>query len=367
MEKRQQIINNIIEITEENKKIDIENILLEFSKHKYSSTKNETWHIVLNGINISRRNKYVFKYKCITCNLENSVKTIQFLRKIINGSENCDLCKNKEDHKRSQQSQFMKGNTINKGVLKFNKPIIIKSLTELKEESLALFDTYDINFKTNYFKTHLSESDYKRISKNLISFQNSKFDKIIDYDFWPIYKVSNQMIFTSIIYDKKTNIVIKIDNPILKCDVCEKNWRAKSLVKFKNDIKITCKDCSLVNKTFRIRKTYNCDNKLILYQSKLELKFINWCNTMNIKLLNGPIIPYIFNNINRKYKVDFQIKKILIEIKDNHIWHQNDIKSGKWQAKEDAVKQLIKINQYDDYYLINPDNWEDYLYRINKI
>jgi len=103
----------------------------------------------------------------------------------------------------------------------------------------------------------------------------------------------------------------------------------------------------------------------------LELKFINWCNNNSIIVKNGPTISYTFLNIERKYKVDFMINDLLIEIKDNHIWYKNDIKSGKHKAKINAVKETIKNGNYKEYYLITPDVWINTLKTIktnlNKI
>ena len=62
--------------------------------------------------------------------------------------------------------------------------------------------------------------------------------------------------------------------------------------------------------------------------------------------------------------VDFMINNYLIEIKDNHIWHKNDIKSGKWQAKELAVNILVKNGEYKDFLFITPLNW---LIQLDKI
>jgi hypothetical protein len=166
-------------------------------------------------------------------------------------------------------------------------------------------------------------------------------------------------------YDKKNNTIFKDHQPIIKCDNCEQYWRAKDLKKFKNDIKIFCKDCSLTNKTFKIRRTNNVNNDIVLYQSKLELKFINWCNNNNILVINGPIIKYNFNG-DKRYRVDFQIGNDLVEIKDCHIWHRNDVKSGKWDEKKKAVDNLIKNNEYNNFYLITPSNWNDMLKKLIK-
>ena len=53
------------------------------------------------------------------------------------------------------------------------------------------------------------------------------------------------------------------------------------------------------------------------------------------------------------YKVDFEIpsKRILVEIKGEHIWHKNQVDSGKWKAKEESAKKWCELNDYK-YYLI---------------
>jgi hypothetical protein len=55
---------------------------------------------------------------------------------------------------------------------------------------------------------------------------------------------------------------------------------------------------------------------------------------------------------------------ILIEIKDNHIWYRNDIKSGKHEAKLSAVRAAIEKGDYKEYYLITPDIWVNTLKTI---
>ena len=220
-----------------------------------------------------------------------------------------------------------------------------------------MFDSYDNDFKDNYFEYHLTDEDYNRISKNILSFHNNNLNNITHYEYWSIYKVNNQMNFTSVIYDKINNTIFKAHQPILKCDNCNQCWRAKSIEKFKNSLKILCKDCSFVSKTFKLRVFHNCNNEIVLYKSQLELKFIKWCNENKFLINNGLKISYIFNDKNLTYKIDFQINDILIEIKDNHIWHQKDLISGKWNAKELAASEFLKTSIYNYYLLINPKNW----------
>ena len=361
MDERMLIINNIIEITDENNiKLNIENIKLDYSCNKYSSKKNNIYHITVNNKSLSKRDKYNIKYKCITCNNIHLVGTTQFLRKINKCSYRCNLCCNKDEIKREKHKEFYK----NYDSSMKNNDIVNPSLIELKEQSIQLFNNYDDDFKDNYFKSHLSDDDYNRISKQLISLQNGKHIINNNLEFWPIFKTNNQMIFTSVFYDNVNNMIIKANQPILKCENCGEIWRAKTIEKFKNCYKIMCNNCTLCNKTFKIRVTKNNINHLILYQSKLEMKFIKWCNINNITVINGPNILYSFENKIRKYKVDFQINDLLIEIKDNHIWHINELNSGKWEAKQKAVYDEINKGKYKDYYLITPKNW---IYYLNKL
>jgi hypothetical protein len=340
MEERQKIVDNVIEITDENKNaFENKDIKLEFSCNKYSSKKNSIYHIFLNDKHLSKKDKYLVKYKCVTCEAIHIIGVTQFLRKINKCSHRCNLCSPES----LPDDQIKRPCTTN---------------LETKEESIKLFEQYDDDFKEQYFKFHLTDDDFKRISKNLISIQNGVHIVNENIEFWPIFRTNNQMLFSSVFYDKVNDVIIRGNQPILKCENCTNEWRAKLLEKFKNCHRILCKDCTLCNNAFKIRQTKNNINNIIMYQSKLEIKFINWCNHSNITVTNGPIIPYQINGKSRKYRVDFKIGNILIEIKDNQV------QSGLWKAKEDAVYEEIKKGAYKDYYLITPNNW---MYHINKI
>jgi len=365
MDERLKILNNITEITKDNIPIEIKSICLEFSCNKYSSKKNSIYHITLNDKHLSKRDTFNIKYKCVTCEANHIVGTTQFLRKINKCSYRCCLCVNKDDIKRLNHSYYL-STLDNKDTKSVQQTSIVPlSLKEQKYESDMLFDEYDDAFKDNYYSYHLTDDDYKRISKNIISLQNGKY-KIEDLEFWPVFKTNNQMLFSSVFYDNSNNLIIKANQPILRCDNCSNNWRAKTLEKYKNCHKIMCSSCTSCNKTFKIRTTKNCVNDIILYQSKLELKFIDWCNNNSIIVKNGPVLSYVFQDVVRKYKVDFMINDLLIEIKDNHIWFKNDINSGKNEAKLDAVKESINKGDYKEYYLITPNIWVNTLKTIKS-
>jgi hypothetical protein len=329
-----------------NEKLEINSIKCELFTNKYSAKKASIWCLFINDKQIKKKDNYIFNYKCIVCSTIHNVSTTQILRKINSLTQRCYLCRN--------------------NIIRSKEPSIDKSLTDIRNEQIDKFNNLDDEFKDNYFKLHLTDIEYEKLKKNIKSFNNNNHTDINNYEYWPIYKADNQMIFTSVIYDRINNTIFKAHQPIIKCDNCNLYWRTSSIVKFKNNIKIMCKDCSCVNKIFKIRQTKNINNELILYQSKLELKFITWCNNNGIILYNGPKVEYVFNEKSRVYRVDFRINNILIEIKDNHIWHQNDVKSGKWLSKEDAVKKLVKNNIYEDFYFINPSNWDNMVKKLIK-
>ena len=322
-----------------NEKLEINSIKCELFTNKYSAKKASIWCLYINDKQIKKKDNYIFNYKCIVCSTIHNVSTTQILRKINNISQNCYLCRNSD------------------------KCINSTNFTDVRQKYIDQFNNLDDDFKDNYFKSHLTDIEYDRLKKNMKSFNNHT--DINNYEYWPIYKADNQMIFTSVIYDKVNNTIFKPHQPIIICDDCGNESKETDIVKFKNNVNIICKDCSCT-KVAKMKIIKNINKEVILYQSKLELKFITWCNNNGIILYNGPKVEYVFNEKSRIYRVDFRINNILIEIKDNHIWHQNDVKSGKWLSKENAVKKLVKNNIYEDFYFINPSNWDSMVKKLIK-
>lgn len=330
---RDKILDSIIEVREKKT-----NVIIPILTKELKFEEENIWHIFINNIKIKKTSDFLISYKCLSCNQINIVATTQFLRKIRHCKSQCAQCN-------------------------FTNPKSkTTDLVDYYHQSLEEFKSYPDQYTNSYFLSHLLIDDYLRIKKNIISLGNGKYLNMDDYDFWNIYKVNNQMKFSSVMYDKINNIIFKPDQPIIKCDNCDKNWRCKSLESFKNCLKLLCPDCKLCNRTFKIRPTKNINNDVIIYQSKLELKFIDWCNSNNIIVNNGPNLNYIFNDKERKYRVDFQINDILIEIKDFHIWHKNQVESGMWEAKINAVK-----NSNKKYFFITPNNWNQMLSELKNL
>ena len=312
---RNKILDSLTELRNksDNTIIPIVTKTLKFESSMYSSTKENIWHVFINDKKIKKSSEYVFTYMCLTCEKPNSCASTQFLRKIRQGKAQCFQCNNVALNSKEKVPN-PKTKTLE------------KSHREKYEESKTEFETYPDQYRNSYLLSHL-------------------------------YKVNNQMKFSHVLYNPDNDTIFKADQPILKCDNCENTWRAKTLEQFKNDYKILCKDCTLCNRTFKLRPTKNINNQIVMYQSKLEMKFIEWCASMNIVVTNGPSVEYVFNEKSKKYRVDFQIGDCLIEIKDFHIWHRNQVESGLWQAKVDSVEKYIVEKGLSKYYFITPKNW----------
>ena len=157
--------------------------------------------------------------------------------------------------------------------------------------------------------------------------------------------------------------MINYNNITYKCENCDKYFRTtRKPIERKNNSKCLCKDCSFSNKIFKIKHILNKNNEKITYQSSPELELINFCNDNDILIKNGPHIKYFFDGKIRQYHIDFIIEEngLLIEIKDNHIWHKNQVKSGKWKLKETAAKKYAKKNNLK-YKLIFTQYLKDFL------
>lgn len=350
--------------------------------HKYSNTKAPLYRFFFNKNSvdnftefeeniITRNNNYNVTYKCIKCDSIHKVALNNVLRKINNNITNCKICKEYEELKRNNQSNKLKTyyynlkNNINQNI-RYQDKIEIKLLDKLIDDR-EKFDNYDSEFKENYFRRNMDNKEFEYIRKKIITIQNKKFLMTDDFIYYPCVSISNQTRFCPYLYSKSNNNIQKLVNLEFKCENCSSVFISKNLHSHKNKIKALCKDCNLTNNIFKIRSYKNLANETICYQSKFELKFIRYCNENKILLINGPKISYNRANSNKlhSYRVDFAIPKLklLIEIKDNHIWHRDQVTSGKWEEKVKGVDNFLQNKDfyndviYEKYIIIFPKNY----------
>jgi hypothetical protein len=338
------LIENIISIEDKNGNIiNYQKIDVKLVSSKYSNTKIPIYKLELDDKLISRNNSFIISYKCLECQRENKVSLNNIVRKINKSIWKCRICKEYDELKRNNHSEIM------------TNPDYVKK--EIIKTSLEEFNNMDSDFIDKYFLKHLTIDEFEYLKKHIISFNNG--NNILDMEYIPTFKCNNQTLFTPIFYNSKKDVFEKPIYIMYKCQNCQCEFTNRDLWVQKNRIKILCKDCSFCNDTFKIRTTTNIHGDKIKYQSKFELKFIKFCSDNQILVVNGPKLDYYINNKIRKYIVDYYLPelKILVELKDEHIWHKKQIENGIWKLKLDSVEKY-NLENNTIYLLIFPKNYQ---------
>lgn len=298
---------------------------------------------------ITRNNNYIVSYLCSECMIHNKISWNTFTKKINKGNFKCQYC--------SQKPSIPKPSPVK------------KTLKEVIDVSLQEFNDMDSDYVDKYFTKHLTKEEFDYIKPYIISIQNDKFKKeeLDNFEYLPALKCNNQTLFTPMFYDTTRDVFEKPIYLKYKCQKCQNDFINRDLWIQKNRIKILCKECSFCNDTFKIRGEKNILGQRITYQSKLELKFIKFCADNQIVVVDGQKLNYNWNGKNHKYIVDYYLPdlKLLIELKDDHIWHKKQVENGVWKAKMDAVEKYNLEND-TQYLLIFPKNYQSSLDNILK-
>ena len=307
-------------------------------RHKYSSSLNKTIRLENNNF-ILPLNGFIVEYVCPTCNIINFIILKKFLLKT---TLRCHKCRESDQNKKNKQSLYVKMslNEHGKIIPKENKKDNIISLMnndEIIKFSNQSFENESELFKINYYLKTPTEYEFNSI-KNKIKVEKITIDK-----YYPCIRTTHSHKYSPKILDNMGNLHL-LNKIIYKCECCENEFEGRHLKKRINQYKILCRNCTLCNKSFKIRYTNNIKGNKVRYQSLLELDLINFCNLYLIEIVNGPYVDYYFNQKNHKYLINFRIENILIEIKDNHKWHRDEVNSGKWQSKENSAIEYCKIH-----------------------
>lgn len=344
-------------------------VTLDKIAHKYSNTKVPIYRFFHDGVVITKNNHYECSYDCLVCGRTQIVALNNILRKINRGIVRCKSCKELVDEKRENQSHFMK-NKANRYGKKTAIQIHTPTMLEKLDKDKAMFEDMDSDFKDTYFRRFLTDDEFEHLRPKIIDFQNGKYTISEDMIYYPCVSIHNQARFNPYIYDRSRDTIEKIHSIKFKCENCEEEHVSKDLITYKNKIKILCRNCSLTNNIFKIRKCNNVCNDKITYQSKYELKFIRFMHDNKVVLQNGPKISYQWNGKERTYVVDFFVPKLglLVELKDNHCWHKEQVSSGKWTVKENAARTLTTNEdpKYKDFKIIFPGNYVETTREIVK-
>lgn len=326
-------------------KIDIKRI-----SNKYSSSGLSTFKLVIDDELILSRNDKV-SYLCPTCHKKVTILVQKFLNK---DTLYCRSCKEQDEIKRLNQSKY-----LTQSYEKFRK---IKSKERRKFKldqdefinfSKELFDSESDRFKSNYLSRVISKDDFNKVKQFI-----SKIDGIdisnASVEYYPIVKNNNQMKYSpKVLID---GVLHTLSDCEFKCQICGKEFRGRNILD-KCNKGVLCKECSFSNEKFKFKSHLNINGDKVVYQSEPELRLIKHYNNIKIVIENGPRVNYFFDGKERIYRVDFMVRsnKMIIEVKDNHKWHKDEVKSGKWQAKENAARDWCSKNGYTYHLLFDVD------------
>jgi len=337
------LTKSIINVTTNDGDILNNNFELKNYIDKYSSIKISSVRLFSNGELVKTKNAKI-TYSCLTCNSKHTILLKKFLLK---NTLLCSSCRETTE-KRNNQSKYLKKSLNEFGIIKSFKEIAENKILNIKEKislSIKEFDSESNFFKNDYFDNHLNNNEFEKIKDKIFKVNGVIMDK--NFQYIEILKINNQMKYSSFLYDEKNDKLINFNNINYICDSCSNIFSStrKPKEKYKKNKKFICKQCYLSNRIFKVKSIKNINNN-IRYQSSPELFLINFCNENNILIENGPKVKFIFNGKERIYNVDYYIPKynLIIEIKDNHIWHKNQVESGKWFLKEKSAMQYANDN-----------------------
>jgi len=312
--------------------------------NKFSSVKKPTMKLKVDD-KICKRNDRL-TYNCPMCNSSSSILVGRFLTK---KSKYCYKCKENDEEKKKKQSEFIIKSYANFDKVRPKEKIEKLDLIEL---SNILFKKESEEFKKEYFERNLTIEEFEKIRNNIKSINGTNvLNKNIIY--YPIVKVNNQMKYSSKVFVDGRFILFT--NCEFACEICGVDFKGRN---FKSKLdNILCPSCNLSNRIFKFKSTLNIKGEKVVYQSDPELKLIDTLNKNNILIKNGPRISYNFKGDSKIYKVDFEIPDLrqLIEIKADHIWHRDQVKSGMWDSKESAAKKWCSLKNYKFQLVFNVD------------
>ena len=322
-------------------------------KNKYSNLDVSSLTLFDNETPLNSK-LYKVKYECL-CGNVSDIHLKKFLSKT---TLVCPKCRENEG-KRKRHSELLRSPNFKKKIVSVKR----NDLEFLIQKSTNDFKLENKDFIINYYEKHLLDSEFNSLKPKIIKING--FDIIgKNIQFFPTLKVGNQSKYSQyVIID---NEKVLLSNIQYKCDNCDDVFNTTRKPKDKvNNYKILCPKCSFCNKTFKLRRYETKFGDVITYQSKLEKDFIIKCESLNIQILDGVNVDYNYKGVNHKYRIDFLLPKygFLIELKGNHIWHRNQLKSGVWKIKQtEAENYSLKNNLI--YKLLFQENIEDFLTSI---
>ena len=143
----------------------VDDMILRSGTFEIKIQKNGNYHtkeLYHNSSKIKLKNTKV-NYDCLCGNKDITILLKRYLSK---KTLKCRICK-EDSFKNKKQSEYMRKSFELYGKIKPLEKLQSKKISnkELIKKSKFLFETENLDFKNNYFKTHLSANDHNKIKK----------------------------------------------------------------------------------------------------------------------------------------------------------------------------------------------------------
>lgn len=293
---------------------------LDINKLTFQWTNDKHFHFVYDDVIITRSNNYQVCYNCITCNREVLITLNNIVKKIEKQSTNCFNCM-------------------------YNNKSLVEKI-QIDEE--YFFNNLCEKNRKIFLKKMIHPRHFEKIRHSIISYNNDKYENMQDIIYIPYYRpTSSEKYYESCFYDKNKDIVLRATNIKLECNHCKYHFLVDNLKPYRNTININCPMCSIIFGPMKYKYECNIIGDNTRYKTKMQHKFIKYCNNNGIVCKNG------IDNISLDIGivgVDFVVGNTLIDVVGNR----------EYQSTE-SIK-TIELKRYAnsincEYIIIHPKNY----------
>lgn len=285
------------------------------------------FHFVYQDQIIKRDNNYQVNFNCITCNRENIVGINNFVKKIEKQTTKCFNCSND-----------------------YNDKSLVSKI-ELDEE--YFHNVLDYKNKQIFCKKMMRPDQFEKIRHQIKAVNNNKYTDINNMVYIPYYRpTESKTHYESCLYDKSLDIVLRATNITLECRHCKHNFITDNIKSYRNKKTIYCTMCDVNYGPTKNKYECNILGNNVAYKTKMQHKFIKYCNNNEIVCENGPSgikLPSISDQVS----IQFIIAPFCIDVVGNKEYQTKE------SVKTIELKEYCNSNNYE-YVIIHPKNYVKY-------
>jgi hypothetical protein len=289
----------------------------------------------------NRKNYIMLKYKCITCDRENACALNNVMQRVNKNYKWCNMCKD---------------------FLETPEAIIKDKIADDVKE----FELMPDEFKQRYWSRYLTTAEFEAFRPHILGVQKNRITSLdlSNYEYIECATMNEgRHNFMPYLYDKTRDVVERIGDLNLRCQQCGDEFISKDFKRHKGRSRMLCLNCT-ANLPFCIKDKphENLEGQTINFKTRYEAKFCRFCNKNGMNLSNGVDITYKWLHHELTYRIPFYIKKlgILVDIKDNHAWRNEDgLNARKTEERKAEVERILAAHpdMFKEYVILYPGNY----------